>query len=223
MEQVFGDVVDTYTMKESVADGITVNLVYEGRAAKVFLDHKKIQEIEAYYAKCEAQGANENQIEQSKKAVTNLEAILRDPDVINEIAKDFVAHYEQRVKEGASVLGKAMFVCSSREVAFDLWKAIVALHPEWNEKKVCSDGAFLTEQDKKELKPIEKIKMVMTENKAKDVKEIGRADAYKLTEYGRVYKGQKNINVPNKLQYINYMYSQHNYYKYKYGVNDYAY
>ena len=62
MEQVFGDVVDTYTMKESVADGITVNLVYEGRAAKIFLDHKKIQEIEAYYAKCEAQGANENQI-----------------------------------------------------------------------------------------------------------------------------------------------------------------
>lgn len=154
MEQVFGDVVDTYTMKESVADGITVNLVYEGRAAKVFLDHKKIQEIENYYSQCEAQGANENQIEQSKKAVASLEAILRDPDVIQEIAKDFVAHYETRVSEGASVLGKAMFVCSSREVAFDLWKAIVALRPEWNEKKICSAGGALSEKDKKDLKPI---------------------------------------------------------------------
>ena len=32
---VFGDVVDAYTMTESVADEITVRIVYEGRAAKV--------------------------------------------------------------------------------------------------------------------------------------------------------------------------------------------
>ena len=187
MEQVFGDVVDTYTMKESVADGITVNLVYEGRAAKVFLDHKKLQEIENYYSQCEAQGANENQIEQSKKAVTSLEVILRDPDVIKEIAKDFVEHYETRVREGASVLGKAMFVCSSREVAFDLWKAIVALRPEWNEKKSIDPSD-------KDLKPIEKIKMVMTENKAKDIPELfqllGNSDTRK--EYDRQFKNEKS-------------------------------
>lgn len=187
MEQIFGDVVDTYTMKESVADGITVNLVYEGRAAKVFLDHKKILEIEKYYSQCEAQGANENQIEQSKKAVTSLEVILRDPDVIKEIAKDFVEHYETRVREGASVLGKAMFVCSSREVAFDLWKAIVALRPEWNEKKSIDPSD-------KDLKPIEKIKMVMTENKAKDIPELfqllGNSDTRK--EYDRQFKNEKS-------------------------------
>ena len=87
-----------------------------------------------------------------------------------------------------------MFVCSSREVAFDLWKAITALRPEWNEKKVCSDGAVLTEQDKKELKPIEKIKMVMTENKAKDVKELyemlGKHDDRK--ECDRQFKNEKS-------------------------------
>ena len=208
MEQVFGDVVDTYTMKESVADGITVNLVYEGRAAKVFLDHKKIQEIEAYYAKCAEQGANENQIEQSKKAVTNLDAILRDPDVVKEVAKDFVNHYETRVSEGASVLGKAMFVCSSREVAFDLWKAITEIKPEWKvqhptpeeiediKKKLKSQGKKPEEIEKeiKKLKPIEKIKMVMTENKAKDVKELyemlGKHDDRK--EYDRQFKNEKS-------------------------------
>ncbi len=157
-------------MKESVADGITVNLVYEGRAAKVFLDHKKILEIENYYAQCAEDGANENQIEQSKKAVTNLEAILRDPDVIKAVAEDFINHYETRVREGATVLGKAMFVCSSREVAFDLWKELVRLRPQWNEKRLCSDDALVSEKEKKELKPIEKVKMVMTENKAKDTK-----------------------------------------------------
>ena len=32
---VFGEVVDSYTMTESVKDEITVRIVYEGRAAKV--------------------------------------------------------------------------------------------------------------------------------------------------------------------------------------------
>ena len=32
------------------------------------------------------------------------------------------------------------------------------MRPEWAEKKVCPDGVQLTEKEKKELKPIEKIK-----------------------------------------------------------------
>ena len=161
MTQVFGEVVESYTMKESVADGITVNLVYEGRAAKVFLDQKKVQEIEEYYAQCEDEGANDAQIAASKKAVANLDAIIGDPDVIAEVAKDFINHYETRIREGATVEGKAMFVCSNREIAYNLWQKIVELRPEWNEKKACID---------KDFKPIEKIKMVITENKAKDKK-----------------------------------------------------
>ena len=46
--EVFGGVVDSYTMTESVQDGITVNLVYDGRAAKVNLDLEKVKEIEKY-------------------------------------------------------------------------------------------------------------------------------------------------------------------------------
>ncbi len=42
---VFGEVVDSYTMTESVADEIKVPIVYEGRAAKVILDNSKLQEI----------------------------------------------------------------------------------------------------------------------------------------------------------------------------------
>ena len=34
--EVFGLVVDSYTMNESVKDGITVNLVYDGRAQGYF-------------------------------------------------------------------------------------------------------------------------------------------------------------------------------------------
>lgn len=163
--EVFGDVVDAYTMTEAVRDGITVNLVYDGRAARVTLDQAKIQEIEDYYARCAEEGANEHQIEESKKAVANMEVIIGDPDRLRAVAQDFITHYETRVAEGATVAGKAMFVCANRNIAYDLYKIIVELRPEWAEKKVSADGVELTEKDKKELKPIEKIRMVMTRNK----------------------------------------------------------
>ena len=185
MTQVFGDIVEAYTMKESVADGITVNLVYEGRAAKVILDQKKVREIEEYYKQCEDEGANEAQIAASKKAVANLDAIIGDDDVVAAVAQDFIDHYETRVREGATVEGKAMFVCSNREIAYKLWQKIVELRPEWNEKK---------DFDDKDFKPIEKIKMVMTENKAKDTKglfELLRNSDYRK-ELDRQFKNIKS-------------------------------
>lgn len=163
--EVFGPVVDSYTMTESVRDGITVNLVYDGRAAKVNLNESKLQEIEDYYDRCADEGANEHQIEESKKAVAHLDVILGDPERLRTIAKDFIDHYESRVTEGATVAGKAMFVCSNRYIAYNLYKIIVELRPEWAVAKECDEGVTLTEKEKKELKPIEKIGMVMTRNK----------------------------------------------------------
>ena len=168
---VFGGVVDSYTMTESVKDGITVNLIYDGRAAKVNLNQSKVQEIEKYYAQCADEGANEYQIEESKKAVAHLEVILGDPDRLRTVADDFIKHYEKRVAEGATVEGKAMFVCANRYIAYDFYKKIVELRPEWAKAKLCEDGVILTDKEKNELKAIEKIKMVMTRSKD-DPKEL---------------------------------------------------
>ena len=162
---VFGEVVDSYTMTESVKDEITVRIVYEGRAAKVILDNDKLKEIENYYAQCAEAGTNDYQIEKSKKASANMGAILGDPDRIKALANDFVQHYEKRVEEGATVKGKAMFVSSSRQIAWDFWKEVIALRPQWNEVLACEQGAELTEQEKKEIKPIQRIKMIMTRGK----------------------------------------------------------
>lgn len=162
---VFGGVVDAYTMIESVADGITRKIVYEGRAAKVLLDNAKLKEIEEYYKQCAEEGANEYQIEESKRAVTQMERILGDPDRLKAVAEDFIAHYENRIAEGSTVLGKAMFVCSNRTIAYNLYKKIIALKPQWAEKRVCDDGVTLSEQEKQEIKPLERIKMVMTRGK----------------------------------------------------------
>ena len=168
---VFGNVVEAYTMTESVRDGITVNLVYEGRAAKVVLDSSKVKEIEAYYARCAAEGANEYQIEESQKAVAHLDAILGDPDRLRAVAGDFIHHYENRVAEGATVAGKAMFVCANRNIAYSFYKILLEMRPEWGEEKIAPNGIKLTDKEKKELKPIAKVCLVMTRNKD-DVPEL---------------------------------------------------
>ena len=159
---VFGKVVDAYTMTESVKDEITVRIVYEGRAAKVLLNNSKLKEIEEYYAKCAEIGSNENQIEQSKKEMAQMYAIIGDPDRLKEVANDFVKHYENRITEGATVKGKAMFVCSTREIAYELYKNILQLRPDWNEIRSAEEGAILTDKDKREVKPIERIKLIAT-------------------------------------------------------------
>ena len=179
---VFGKVVDAYTMTEAVEDGITRRIVYEGRAAKVLLDHKKLDEIEHYYEQCAVEGANEYQIEESKKAVTRMECILGSPDRLQAMAEDFLKHYEGRIAEGSTVCGKAMIVCSNRSIAFDLYKRIVALRPEWLEKRAPQAKKSELEEELsyrmhvaeelapygEESKPIERIKLVMTRNKDDD-------------------------------------------------------
>ncbi|WP_379090715.1 type I restriction enzyme endonuclease domain-containing protein [Pedobacter sp. UC225_65] len=116
-----------------------------------------------------------------------------DPQVIKNIAHDFITHYENRVVEGATVKGKAMFVCSSRPIAYELYKNILSLRPEWGEVKIAADGVELSEKEQKEIKPIECLKMVMTRGKDDD------ADLYKLLgtkedrkELDRQFKNEKS-------------------------------
>ncbi|MCM1139249.1 MAG: type I restriction endonuclease subunit R [Muribaculum sp.] len=163
--EVFGGVIDRYTMVDSVNDGITVRIVYEGRAAKVVADNAKLQEIEQYYEACERAGSTEEQINKSKQQSANLEAIIGDPQRLDAVAADLVNHYEQRIAEAATVCGKAMIVCTNREIAFELYKRIIALRPEWAKKLPCDPDANISEDDKKKLLPIERVKMVMTSNK----------------------------------------------------------
>ncbi|WP_270659529.1 type I restriction endonuclease subunit R [Paraclostridium bifermentans] len=190
---VFGEIEDSYTMIEAVYDEITVRIVYEGRAAKVTLNERKLREIEEYYSKCAEIGANKSQIEESKKAVTKMDVILGNPDRLKLVARDFVEHYEKRVSEGASIIGKAMFVASNRDIAYNLYKEIIELRPEWAEVKECDDGVELSEKERKSIKPIEKIQMVMTRDKDDDkalYELLGTKDHRK--ELDRQYKKAKS-------------------------------
>lgn len=169
---VFGPIVDRYTMTEAVADEITRKIVYEGRAAKVMIDSAQVKEIENFYKQCKQEGASDYQIEESKKTMTRIDVILNDPDLLAKIAQDIVAHYEKRVEEGSSVLGKAMIVCSSRSIAWNLYQAIVRLRPEWTEIKECIEGETLSEKEREGIKPMPRIAMVITRDKDNDPDEL---------------------------------------------------
>lgn len=190
---VFGKVVDAYTMTESVRDEITVRIVYEGRAAKVALHNSELEKIERYYDQVAEEGANEYQIEESKKASATMNAILGDPDRLEKLAEDFVKHYENRVSEGATVKGKAMFVCSSREIGYEFYKNVIALRPEWAKIKVAEEGAVLTDKDKREIKPMERIKMIMTRGKddPKEMYDLLGTKEYRK-ELDRQFKNEKS-------------------------------
>ena len=131
--EVFGEVVDTYTMTESVADGITRRIVYEGRAARILSDAHKVNEIEVYYKQCEQEGSTPKQIEASKRAVTQMERILGDVGRLRMVAEDFIKHYEERIEEESSVCGKAMIVCMNRRIAYALYQQLIALRPKWEQ------------------------------------------------------------------------------------------
>ncbi|MBK1791348.1 type I restriction endonuclease subunit R [Persicirhabdus sediminis] len=184
---VFGQVVDSYTMAESVKDEITVRLVYEGRAAKVLADNSKLKEIEAYYQRCMEAGSSDYAVEQSKKVMASMKSILGDKDRLAALAKDFVTHYETRIEEGSTIMGKAMFVSSSREIAYDFYKEVIKLRPEWAEVRVAAEGVELSDQQKKQIKPMERIKMVMTRGKD-DTKEL--YDVLGSSEYRKMLDGQ---------------------------------
>ena len=190
---VFGKVIDAYTMTESVRDGITVRIVYEGRAAKVILENSELEKIEKYYDEVAKEGANEYQIEKSKKESARLNAILGDPDRLQALVEDFVTHYENRISEGSSVKGKAMFVCSTRTIAYEFYKNVLALRPEWGEVKIAEEGAKLTDKDKRELKPTEHIKLVMTRSNddEKDLWDLLGTKEYRK-ELDRQFKNEKS-------------------------------
>ncbi len=167
---VFGDIVDSYTMKEASDDGITVRIAYEPRLARVMLSEEQAKEIQRYYDKCAEEGSTQEQIEESQKAMSHISAILRHPDVLKRLAKDIVEHYEKLCAEKPNIVQKAMIVCADRLLAFKLLQEILAIRKDWGEKKKSDNEDTLAKEDLEKLEALPKINLVATQG-AKDKKE----------------------------------------------------
>lgn len=163
--QVFGDVVDKYTMQQSVEDDITVELKYIPRIANVTLDSEKVKEIDAYYQQCADEGATENDVAASKKAMSEMEVILGDDERLERLAKDIIEHYTNACENKPDVVQKAMIVCSQRKIAYRLLQKFKHQKPEWFEEKKSPDDNKLTSDELKKLSPMPTIAMVATRGK----------------------------------------------------------
>lgn len=128
--QTFGDEIDRYTMDQAVADGLTVSIKYHPRIAKVLLDKQKAEEIENYYKKCADDGATEEDIKASKKAMSSMEIILGDSLRLERLAVDIHDHYTSSCAGDPERIQKSMIVCSSRAIAYDLLKKFKDNYPE---------------------------------------------------------------------------------------------
>lgn len=191
---VFGEVVDSYTMKESSDDGITVRIAYEPRLARVILSDEQAREIQKYYEKCAEQGSTPEQIEESQKAMAQMRAILGHPDRLKKLAVDIILHYEALCAEKPQIVQKAMIVCADRGVAFRLLKEILTIRPEWGEKRRSEKENDLTKEQLDKLLPLPKINLVATQG-ANDEKDLFAACGTK--EYRKMLDKQFKNNDSN--------------------------
>ena len=160
--QVFGDVVDSYTMQQSVEDEITVDLKYIPRIAKVTLESEKVKQIDAFYKKCADEGATEDDIASSKSAMSSMEVILGDDDRLTRLAADIIEHYSNACENKPDIVQKAMIVCSQRKIAYNLLQKFREQKPEWFDEKKSPDDSKLTTDDLKKLSPMPTIALVAT-------------------------------------------------------------
>lgn len=126
---VFGDYISIYDIEDAVADGATVPIYYESRLAKLDLDSDVLKEIDNEVGDLDI-GEEISDREKFKSKWSALEKLVGSEPRIKQIAKDLVEHFQERV---ASIEGKGMIVAMSRQIAVDLYDAIVAIKPEWDD------------------------------------------------------------------------------------------
>lgn len=124
---VFGNYIDVYDIAQAVEDGATVRIFYESRLAKVELSEEGRKLIESLDRELETEDMNDVQLAKAKW--TQLEALIGSPARIKNVARDIVAHFEQRQEVFE---GKGMIVAMSRRIAVALYNAIIDLRPHWH-------------------------------------------------------------------------------------------
>ncbi|MFI3186461.1 MAG: type I restriction endonuclease subunit R [Methylococcaceae bacterium] len=129
-QAVFGEYVSIYDIQDAVDDGATVPIYYESRLAKLDIDTASIEALNADVDEVIEDEEDIASRESTKSKWAALEKLVGSAPRVEQVAKDLVSHFETRI---ASMPGKAMIVCMSRDICVELYNAIVALKPEWHD------------------------------------------------------------------------------------------
>lgn len=131
-EEVFGNYIDVYDMTQAVNDGATRPVYYESRVINLALDQETLKKLDEEFDNLALEGATEEQIRQAKHDNSHLEQILGDDATIDSLVRDIIKHYEENRQYECT--GKAMIVALTRGIAIKIYKRILELRPEWEEK-----------------------------------------------------------------------------------------
>lgn len=129
---IFGEYIDIYDISQAVEDGATVPIYYESRLVQVDLDpagRKLLDELDDDLDYLLPLGEGLGEREKAKAKQTELEAIVGSTKRLQQIAQDIVTHFEARQLVNK---GKAMIVTMSRQIAVNLYDAIIQLRPDWH-------------------------------------------------------------------------------------------
>lgn len=129
--EVFGDYIDIYDMTQSVEDGATRPVYYESRVIRLNLDQATLRLIDTEYDLMSL-NADSEVIEKSKHELGQMEAILGNDNTLDSLVHDILDHYENNREY--LLTGKAMIVAYSRSIAMKIYKRILELRPNWEEK-----------------------------------------------------------------------------------------
>jgi len=129
--EIFGDYIDIYDMTQSVEDGATRPVYYESRVIRLNLDQATLRLIDAEYDLMSL-NADSEVIEKSKHELGQMEAILGNDNTLDSLVHDILDHYENNREY--LLTGKAMIVAYSRSIAMKIYKRILELRPNWEEK-----------------------------------------------------------------------------------------
>ena len=174
---VFGDYVDIYDMQMAEDDHATVPIYYESRLVGLDLQEGELPPLDSAIDEMLGE-EEENEQARLKSRWAALAQLVGAQPRLERVARDFVAHYEQRLE---SMDGKAMIVCMSREICVHLYNEIIKLRPAWHH----SDPA----------KGV--IKIVMTG--AAEDKELLRQHVYPRKVKKDIEKRFKDFNDPLKI------------------------
>ena len=133
--EVFGEIADVYDMTQSVIDHSTVPVYYESRVINLKLDDNTLAQIDDAYNEMAEQGAEEADLQKSKRELSHMEELLGADETINSLVSDIINHYEKYRQY--ELTGKAMIVAYSRPIAIKIYKRIMELRPSWTEKVKC--------------------------------------------------------------------------------------
>lgn len=131
--EVFGDLIHTYDIRQSQEDHATVPIYYSPRQIRL---HLSKADIDAALKELADETEGLTDLERRKSRWAALAAAAGAKDRVEELAKDLLAHYQDRT---ATLEGKALVVCMTRANCVRLYDALTAL-PGCPEVKVVMTG-----------------------------------------------------------------------------------